>query len=83
MRNAEEIYSAERQLPELHDTLVRYCDRLGHRPIPALYIADKANGISEAFAAWHHEFIVIRRPAANPYANQSFAPAPGAAAQKH
>jgi hypothetical protein len=30
-----------------------------------------------------HEFIVIRRPAANPYANQSFAPAPGAAAHKH
>ena len=30
-----------------------------------------------------HEFIVIRRPAANPYANQSFAPAPGAAPHKH
>ena len=28
--------------------------------IPALYIADQANGISEAFAAWHHQFIVIR-----------------------
>ena len=51
---------SERQLPELYDTLVRFCDRLGHQPIPALYIADKANGISEAFAAWHHQFIVIR-----------------------
>ena len=30
-----------------------------------------------------HAFIVIRRPAANPYANQSFAPVPGATAQKH
>jgi len=51
---------SERQLPELHDTLVRFCDRLGHQQIPALYIADKANGISEAFAAWHHQFVVIR-----------------------
>ena len=30
-----------------------------------------------------HAFIVIRRPAANPYANQSFAPVPGAAPHKH
>jgi hypothetical protein len=49
-----------RQLPELYDALVRFCGRLGHQPIPTLYIADKANGISEAFAAWHHQYIVIR-----------------------
>jgi hypothetical protein len=30
-----------------------------------------------------HAFIVIRRPAGNPYANQSFAPVAGAAAHKH
>ena len=30
-----------------------------------------------------HDFIVIRRPAANPYANQSFAPVPGAPMHKH
>lgn len=29
-----------------------------------------------------HAFIVIRRPAANPYANQSFAPVPDVAAHK-
>jgi hypothetical protein len=48
------------QLPELHDTLVRFCERLGHQEIPALYIADQAKGVSEAFAAWREEFIVIR-----------------------
>src|SRR6476619_1768880 len=48
------------QLPELYDTLVRFCARLGHQEIPALYIAEQAKGVSEAFAAWHHEFIVIR-----------------------
>ena len=30
-----------------------------------------------------HAFIVIRRPAGNPYANQSFAPVAGATAHKH
>jgi hypothetical protein len=30
-----------------------------------------------------HEFIVVRRPAANPYANQSFAPVAGASPHKH
>ncbi len=30
-----------------------------------------------------HDFIVIRRPAANPYANQSFAPVPSAPMHKH
>ena|SRR5947209_16561060 len=30
-----------------------------------------------------HPFIVIRRPAGNPYANQSFAPVAGAAPHKH
>jgi hypothetical protein len=30
-----------------------------------------------------HDFIVIRRPGANPYANQSFAPVPGAPLHKH
>jgi hypothetical protein len=30
-----------------------------------------------------HAFIVIRRPAANPYANQSFAPVPDATPHKH
>jgi len=49
-----------RQLPELHETLVRFCDRLGHQPIPALYLADQAKGVSEAFSAGHHQFIVIR-----------------------
>jgi hypothetical protein len=48
------------QFPELHDTLRRYCDRLGHLKIPALYLADQAKGISNAFAAWRYEFIVIR-----------------------
>ena len=49
-----------RQLPELYDTLVRFCDRLGHQQIPALYLADQAKGVSEAFATWHEQFIVIR-----------------------
>jgi hypothetical protein len=49
-----------RQFPELHDTLVRYCDRLGHSEIPALFLADQAKGTSEAFAAWRDEYIVIR-----------------------
>jgi hypothetical protein len=48
------------QLPELYDTLVRFCERLGQQPIPTLYLADQAKGISEAFAAWHAQFIVIR-----------------------
>jgi len=48
------------QLPELYDTLVRFCGRLGHHEIPALYIAEQAKGVSEAFAAWREEFIVIR-----------------------
>ena len=30
-----------------------------------------------------HEFIAIRRPASNPYTNQSFAPVAGAAPHKH
>jgi hypothetical protein len=51
---------SDKQLPDLYRTLVRYCDRLGQREIPALYIAEQAKGYSEAFAAWHHEFIVIR-----------------------
>jgi hypothetical protein len=51
---------SSRQLPELYDTLLRYCARLGQQEIPALYIAEQAKGYSEAFAAWHHEFIVIR-----------------------
>ena len=33
--------------------------------------------------ASRHAFIVIRRPAANPYANQSFAPVPDATPHKH
>ena len=49
-----------RQLPELYHTLARFCDRLGHHPIPALYIADQAKGVSEGFAAWRQEYIVIR-----------------------
>jgi len=51
---------SDKQLPDLYRTLVRYCDRLGQREIPSLYIAEPAKGYSEAFAAWHHEFIVIR-----------------------
>jgi len=54
------VQVSTRQLPELYDALARFCGRLGHQPIPALYIADKANGVSEAFAAWHHQYIVIR-----------------------
>ena len=48
------------QFPELHDTLVRYCERLGQLKIPSLYLADQARGTSQAFASWRHEFIVIR-----------------------
>jgi len=48
------------QFPELYDTLVRFCNRLGHEEIPTLYLAEQAKGTSEAFGAWHHAFIVIR-----------------------
>jgi len=48
------------QYPDLYNTLLRYCERLGHREIPALYIAEQAKGYAEAFAAWREEYIVIR-----------------------
>ena len=51
---------SSKQFPELYDTLLRYCERLGHQEIPALYIAEQAKGYAEAFAAWHAEYIVIR-----------------------
>jgi hypothetical protein len=63
-RNAEAAGSGVRlsatQIPELYDTLVRFCERLGQREIPALYIAEQAKEPSKAFAAWNSHFIVIR-----------------------
>src|SRR5205085_9367672 len=45
---------------------------------------DKMTGACNAcHQSSKHAFIVIRRPAANPYANQSFAPVPDAATHKH
>ena len=51
---------SEAQIPELYDTLVRFCDRIGQRPIPELYIAEGARTPSEAYASWQGHFVVIR-----------------------
>ena len=63
-RQAEAVGSGVRlsatQIPALYDTLVRFCERLGHREIPALYVAEEAKQASKAFAARHGHFIVIR-----------------------
>jgi hypothetical protein len=48
------------QLPEIHDVLVRYCARLGMKPIPRLYLTDEAfKGDARAFSSWDGDYIVL------------------------
>lgn len=48
------------QLPQIYEVLEKYCDKLGIRDVPELYISERAiSDFSMACSAWRHDFIVL------------------------
>jgi hypothetical protein len=55
------------QFPEIHAILEAHCKRLGMTKIPELYLTvGTIRPFSEAFSAWHKDFIVLHQIALDP-----------------
>jgi hypothetical protein len=55
------------QFPEIHAILEAHCKRLGVTKIPELYLTvGTIRPFSEAFSAWHRDFIVLHQIALDP-----------------
>lgn len=59
--DANGIRLSRTQIPALHETLTRFCNRLQIADLPALYVSESGiQGASAAYATWGGHFIVIR-----------------------
>jgi len=49
------------QLPEIHAAFERFCETLGMRPAPELYLAEDAiEQISNSYSTWRGDYVVLR-----------------------